>query len=152
MKVECVPGRLRHAAMILPRLRSEERMEMVAFGIEGRRDIPRLVRSSLYCRALFIEGEIAALGGLVGSMLTIEPQAWLLTTATVELHPFAFLRAMLRELDRAFEGFGAISAWAPAGAARILRFWQLAGAHIGEPRKLGCAAELFREIRWGFFR
>lgn|GEM_PF-1829748 len=146
--IEVVPGRPRHAALILPCLRREELGEIAAIVLRPRRAVLHMIRCSLYCRALFLDGEIAALGGLVASLMGAEARAWLLTTAAVERRPLAFLRFMQTQIDCALAHYRSVSACGPEDAERVLRFWRLLGARIGEPQALGRHGERLCAIVW----
>lgn len=146
--IEVVAGRPRHAALILPRLRAEEKREIAALGIAPRSAVLRLMICSTLCRALFLDGEIAALGGLSSGLMSAEARAWLLTTEAVERRPLAFVRFMQGQITEALERYRLVTADATADSPRTLRLWRMLGGRLGPPTPLGRRGELFQEIRW----
>lgn len=148
MTFSIVPGRLRHVAMILPLIRAADLEEIAALGQDPRRVLPRLVRTSVYCRALFLGADIAALGGLLGGFLSVEAGAWLVTTAVVERAPIAFARLMRAEAREALNHWHSLYSHTAASYQRAIRFWRFVGAEIGAPEPMGRAGEPFCLLSW----
>lgn len=125
-------------------LRAEDAAEVAALGVASAAALRSNFRAAILRRSYFVDGELAAMSGLCGPMLSDIGQPYLLTTAVAERVPIAFVKHgraavadMLRHRLR-LEGYVA------ASYCRACRFVEMAGFTLDPPRPLGSA--LFRKF------
>lgn len=87
-----VPATMAHCYALARNLRDGDRKEIAVCGLEPRRAIRGCYRQSIFARTAFIDGEIAAMMGMAGVLLSDVGEPWLLTTPAIERLPTFFLR------------------------------------------------------------
>lgn len=80
-------------------LRSEDRSEILAFGLDPREAIRRSYRHAIMRKTALVDGEIAAMWGLGGAMLSDEGAPWLMTTPRIEKIPMTFVKISKVQVD-----------------------------------------------------
>lgn len=136
-----------HVGMIATRLRESDRREVIALhGSDVRRAIRRCYHMSAICRAAFIGGDIAALWGMTGTMLSDESYGWLLTTPVIERAPIAFFKEVRRQLGEFMETRRVIRSCVAADYDKATRFFQRLGFAAATPKPDGPNGVLFREL------
>lgn len=100
--VDAEPG---HVKMLSESLRDGDLLELADFGVRPRNAIWYSYRHSLIRKAAFIDGELAALWGIVGVPLGAVGNLWLLTAPPIERAKFTFVREAQREVAEALEIF-----------------------------------------------
>lgn len=86
------------------RLRAGDAAEVLLFGLDGVQAIEQSMRDSIASECIVIDGEPAAVLGLLMPDLTSGVGVpWILTTDAVEHHKVAFGRATRRILNRALD-------------------------------------------------
>lgn len=68
-------------------------------GIDMRSQLRLLWGMSLVRKSWFIDGRIAAMGGLTGTLLSRTGKIWMVVAPEAEEHRFAFLREAMGNLD-----------------------------------------------------
>lgn len=126
-------------------LRAEDRCEITDLGLAPRRALHMLFRESLFVRAAEVDGELAALWGLLGAMASDEANPWLFTAPPIERVPLAFFREASREVARMLATRRRLSVHVAAGYERSVRFWQMIGFRAGDPFAAPTGAP-FREL------
>jgi hypothetical protein len=125
-------------------LRDGDRAEVVALGLDPREAIRRCYRHAIQRKTYLVDGEIAAMSGLCGALLSDIGEPYLMTTASAAKMPVSFVRharAAVAEMliHRArLEGHVAASY---RGACRLL---EVLGFVLGQPLPLGPQGTLFR--------
>lgn len=79
-------------------LREGDRAEVEAFGLDARHAIRASYRHAILRRTYIVDGEIAAMSGLGGAMLSEQGNPWLMTAPIVERVPVAFLKIARQQL------------------------------------------------------
>jgi len=117
--------------------------EMRALGLEPLKAIQMAYADAIMRTTYFVDGEIAAMVGLGGTLLSDIGFPYLLTAKAIDAAPFAVLReakksvAEMLTVKRALEG-EVLSSY--SGAVRLLR---AIGFKLDEPRPFGVKGELF---------
>lgn len=138
MRYEIVPCKPIHAGMLARRLRADDRAEIVGLGhCDVRRVLRSLMRSSLYCRSAFVDGEMAAMWGVTGSLMDESGRAWLLTGPAVERVPLAFYREGRRQIEEMLKSRRVLVSQVAFSYDRAIRFFRMLGFSIGTPEPIG---------------
>ena len=66
-----------HCGQMVRQLRAEDRDGTLACGVNAHRELRQRLDGSAFARAVLIDGRLAALGGLVGTVLAHESWIWL---------------------------------------------------------------------------
>lgn len=74
------------------KMRDGDRRECLAAGMSPKRAVWRSYRSSLLTFSALVDGELAAIFGMGGDMVTDVGEPWLFTTPLVEVSPKWFVR------------------------------------------------------------
>lgn len=132
------------ARMIAPKLRTFDRRELAATGISPRRVLLRLLDESPFSWTAFVDGEIAAIWGCSGSLLSTVGEMWLATTPAVERVPMAFVREAKAHIGLLLETKSKLVSGVIEGHNQSLRLWQMLGFRLGGVMQVGTAN--FRQI------
>jgi len=123
-----IDGRAYHCGQIIRRMRAEQREAMLRAGANPHHEIWARFHSSCYCKAWLIDGELAALGGAVGSLGGSECFIWLVTSEKATKHPVAIALAARDQMAHISTMFHTIDAtvlaadWPSMGFAAFLGF------------------------------
>jgi hypothetical protein len=119
------------------RLRAGDAAEVLLFGLDGVQAIEQSMRDSLASECIVLDGEPAAVLGLLMPDLTSGVGVpWILTTEAVERHPVAFGRASRRILNRALDVAHRLENVCDARYTRSLAWIEWLGFWI-EPEQAG---------------
>ena len=125
-------------------LRSGDRAEVEALGLDSRQGIRRSFRHAMLRRTYFVDGEIAAMTGVCGDMLGDIGFPYLMTAPPAGRVPIAFVKlarmALAEMLTHKLRLEGHVAA-NYAGACRLL---ETLGFTLGHPRPFGPTGGLFR--------
>ncbi len=91
--------RAHHCGQIVRRLRAEHRDALMRVGRDAHLELRATFDASSYRRSWFVDGRLAAVGGVTGPSLAATAYAWMAITQEATRHPFALLREIRRELD-----------------------------------------------------
>jgi hypothetical protein len=119
--------------------------EILSEGITPAQALERSYRTSVWSRTLLIDGEIAAVGGCAGTLLSGIGHPWLLTTAAVERIPVGFVREGQRQIAEMLTMFPVLENCVDAKYAQACRFLGVLGFSLGEPFR--AAQGVFRRFR-----
>lgn len=124
-------------------MRELDAFEMRALGLEPAKAIQMAYADAIMRTTYFVDGEIAAMVGLGGTLLSDIGFPYLLTANGIEAAPFAVLReakknvVQMLAVKRVLEG-EVLSSY--SGAVRLLR---AIGFKIEKPRPFGVNGEMF---------
>lgn len=143
MSYEIVPAEAKHVGMMADHLREGDIGEIGIFGLSPRAGLWKSYRSSPCFRyTAFVDGEIAAMYGCSGQLLSVVGHPWLLTTPQIEraMMPFA------REARKAVEDMNTLHPYlfnlVAAEYRKAVGFLRLLGFVIGEPFPYGPQGQL----------
>lgn len=127
-------------------LRAQDRDEVESLGVDVRVGLRASYRAAILRKTYFVDGEIAAMSGLCGAMISDIGEPYLLTTPAAARVPLTFLkqaRASVAEmLQHRLRLEGHVAA-EYRGACRLL---ETLGFVLGDPRPLGPRGTLFRSF------
>lgn len=139
-------AKIGHAGMIARRLRAADREEILALYGDCRKAIRHCFMVSCIRRVAFVDGEIAAMWGVTGTLLSQTANVWLVTTPAIERIPFSFAKEARRELAEFMETREAVRGHVFAGYERAVRFMKMMGFSVGPPEPHGRTGEMFHEL------
>lgn len=125
--VDALPG---HVKMLCANLRANDAAELEDFSMPARSAIWKSYRYSLIRKAAFIDGDLAAMWGVVGVPLGSAGNLWLLTTPIIERAKFTFIREAQREVDEALEIFPMLCGLVSQRYTAAVKFLRLLGFTI----------------------
>lgn len=103
MNVELREAKAWHCGAISRRLRRD--YQALVDGVNQHAEMRAVFDSSLSCRkALYIDGQLAAIGGVTGTDISAEAEIWLaVSEEAVRVNPITVTRLFKRELDKVLE-------------------------------------------------
>lgn len=138
-----------HIRQLVPELRAEDRAEIEAQGEVPRHLLFRLWRWSSIRRTVFVDGEIAAMWGCSGALMSGTGEAWLYTTAVAERVPVGFLKTARAGIVEMLDRFPVLVSDVDARYERSIRFMRMLGFHVGAPRAEGPLGLMFCRLTMG---
>jgi hypothetical protein len=102
--IELREAKLWHCGAISHRLRREHRTLLNDMKLNFHAEAREVFESSPACRkALYIDGKLAAIGGVTGTAMSREGEIWVAVTEEVLKHPVTVARLFKRELEKVME-------------------------------------------------
>jgi hypothetical protein len=141
------PSHISDVYALASRLRKQDEVEIAAFGLSAKRGLRLCFRMGILRKTYFVDGEIAAMSGMTGDLLSDTGHPYLLTGPAVERAPFAVLREAKRSVDEMMMLRKTLSGEVLASYAKAVRMLEMMGFEIGEPRAIGIHGELFSQFR-----
>jgi hypothetical protein len=126
-----------HFRMLVERLRDEDKAEIEAAGLSANKALWKSYRSAMLRRTAFVDGEIAAMWGVSGTLMSNVGHPWLLTTPACEKVPFAYVREGKKHASEMLQLHPILSNFVDASYERAIRFLKLAGFDVGKPFPFG---------------
>lgn len=146
MKVQIIEARAYHCGAIVRRLRAEQGSSLVTLGVDPHRELRRTFDMSYVRRVLLLDGVIAGLGGLVGTLAGGSAYVWLALTREATRHPGILVREAVRQLCEFFVTKREISTVILADDRASLRFARFLGFRCdGVPDGAIVPMKLYRE-------
>lgn len=127
---EVIPAKPFHCGQILRRLRHEHVAALHRVGRNVHRELRDVFDQSFLKSAWLIDGELAAIGGVTGSLGDMFGYAWLAITEEATLHPVAMVREVKRQLNRAMVTKRELATTIIGGDAAAKRLAIFLGFHI----------------------
>lgn len=132
--------------LLADRLRPEDEAEITGLGLSPRAALRASYRHAILRKTALVDGEIAAMWGLGGVMLSDAGTPWLMTTILVERVPITFLKVGKAELAQMFEHRRFLSNYVLASYKRACRFLEVLGFVLDPPIPLGPRSLPFRRF------
>jgi hypothetical protein len=142
-----VDAKLSHIRAIVARLRPDDLAEIAATGMKPRHLLTGLWRESHIRRAALVDGEIAAVWGCAGTMLSPVGEAWLLTAPAVAKLPLAFLKETREEMRAMLATKRIVTSGVLASYESSIRFMRMVGFTVGAPTPLSSSGAMFRALK-----
>jgi hypothetical protein len=146
MNYEIREAALRDALRLAKVLRDEDRLEITGDGFEPRDLLVWLCRDSIIARTGLIEGEIAAMWGLQGSMLGSVGVPWLFTSPKIRTMPLAFYRESRREIAEMMVTRRRLETRVLSSYSHSIRLFTLLGFHVGTEETVGAGGARYRPM------
>lgn len=144
MTYEIVPARLEHVRMMARTMRPLDRAEIEGFGLCVRHTLHWLWRDSPMRRAALVDGEVAAIWGYQGALMSDEVVPWLFTAPAIERAKLAFYREARREIDEMLALHGRLHCHVLAAYKQSVRFFEVMGFKIDAGEPIGRDGTLYR--------
>jgi hypothetical protein len=123
MSYAIVPAEMSHVVAIHNRMRRVDYGKIEQAGLNTIRELNRVVASSVFSWAGFIDDEVVCLWGVqCDDLLSRKGLLWLITTPNVEERAFTFVRASQRTLEKMFETFDTIEGYVEADFDRSIKW------------------------------
>lgn len=122
-----------HVGQMIRRMRGRHREEMIALGLDTHRELRATFNASAVRRAWLIDGDIAAIGGVAGTLADSIAFVWLVISEDATRYPLAFVRAARTELDAVMASRVELFTTVLPGDLDALRFAAFMGFHIAHP-------------------
>jgi hypothetical protein len=98
-RIEIGEARLHHCGQMARSLRAPTREGMAALGFQTHRELRKCVEASSEPRAAFVDGKLAAMWGMSGSLLDPEGYVWLAVNDVATQYPVRLVREAMRGVD-----------------------------------------------------
>lgn len=95
---EVIEMKRRHCGQIIKHLRIGHQIALEQVKRDAHREIVAIFEESAFRRAWLIDGRLAAVGGVTGSIIASTGYAWLALTEEATLHRVALLKEVMRQL------------------------------------------------------
>lgn len=141
-----VPSTINDVYRVAANLRAHDRAEITGLGLDPREALRTSFRHSILRRTAFVDGEIAAIWGLGGAMLSDEGAPWLMTTPAAERVPVTFLKTGRAQLNEMLQQRAFLSNVVQASYTRACRFLEVLGFVLDPPQPLGPNRVPFRRF------
>lgn len=125
-------------------LRSGDAAEIEALGLDPRRAVRDGFRDGILRKSYFVDGELAAMSGLCGAMVSDDGEPYLLTTPVAERVPRAFVRHAHFAVEEMLSLRSRLSGEVAASYTKACRLLAVLGFSLSEPHPLGPKGALFR--------
>lgn len=99
MIAQVVEAKPQHCGQMVHSLRAEHRALMVRMGVRTHHEIRDRFAGSSLRKAMFIDGELIALGGLDAPMMSGHAYIWLALTDAAKSHVVSVVREAERQID-----------------------------------------------------
>lgn len=97
-RFEIVEGKRQHCGIIARRLRVDHRQAAERAGANIHREIIECFSQSAFCKAWLIDGQLAALGGVIGTLANSTGMVWLALSEGSARYPKAIITEARRQL------------------------------------------------------
>ena len=142
--IEVVPATMAQVHAI--DLREGDAREIAALGVGKSEALAATLARSLWADAYLVDGEVAALMGLIlSSLVGGVAMPWLMTGAPVERHRRAFLQLTRARTREMLARHGTLVCNVHADYARSIRWLRWLGFDLGAARPIGPLGALFHE-------
>lgn len=98
-RLEISEGKLRYAGQMIRRLRHDHQNANSAVGLNSHHVLRSAMAQSSYRKAAFLDGELAGLWGVTGSIMSPFGYAWLCLSQEASRRPILVLREAARQID-----------------------------------------------------
>lgn len=136
--MEIVTATLAHVQELGKNMNAEDIAELKALGMKPHRALWRSWRVSVVRKAIIVDGEVAAIWGVVGGILGVSGAVWLLTGPKLrKLHPITIARIYRNEVRELLETYQVIENLVDCGYIGAVRMLKIAGFSFDAPMPIG---------------
>lgn len=145
-RIRIAPSEIGDVYRLAAHLRENDRLEITGLDLDPTSVIRSSFRSAVLRRTAFVDGEIAAMWGLGGVMLSDDGAPWLMTAPAIERIPVSFVRLARVEVSEMLAMRSHLSNVVMASYRSACRFLDVLGFHLDEPVPLGPHNVPFRKF------
>jgi len=142
------PSRLEDCYALAATMRRSDAMECLDLGMTPKQAIRECYRGGVLRKTYFVDGEIAAMSGLNGNLLSDVGHPYLLTAAPIERVPVWFMKTYRAAVAEMLAMRPILVLQVAESYTKSIRMLELAGFSIGEPKRIGrgsfCEARIER--------
>jgi hypothetical protein len=132
---EIVEARLHHCGQMARMMRPQQRAAIIAAGFDPHRVMCERFRESSIRRAWLIDGRLAGIGGVTGTLLSPFGSVWVVPADwACREHPIALARVAARELDRIMQTHSEVATVLVGDDEPARRLAVFLGFHVGHDR------------------
>lgn len=138
-RVQIVPATKAHIQELIKTLREDDRREIEDHGgFTCAKGLWRSYRRGFMNQTAMVDGEVAAIWGVGGELLSDIGQPWLLTSHAIEkVSPLRFAKTYAREVRRMLAMFPVLINYVAADYEKAIRLLRIAGFEISAPERFG---------------
>lgn len=138
MTHQILTATLAHVQELGKNMNAEDVAELKALGMKPHKALWRSWRMSMVRRALIVDGEVAAIWGVVGGILGTTGTAWLLTGPKLRQMPSITVARIYRaEVEDLLETYQVIENLVDCSYIGAVRMLKIAGFSFDEPVPIG---------------
>lgn len=135
--IEVVDATPEHIRLLAADMKEEDAETTILLGSTPYKALWKAYRTSLFKKAAFINGKIAAMWGVAGTYLGEKGYPWLLMSHAADEYPFRVAFCYRQELKKMLELFPVLEDWVHVGNTKSLRMLELMGFKMSSPQPLG---------------
>jgi hypothetical protein len=144
VRVEVRPSEIGDVYRLAATLREADADEVRALGIDPSTAIRSSYRDAILRKSYFVDGELAAMSGLCGALLSDIGEPYLMTSPAAERAKFAFVRLAHCAVAEMLTHRMCLEGQVAASYTRAIRLIKVLGFTLSEPRPIGPKGALFR--------
>jgi hypothetical protein len=141
-RFEIVDAKLHHCGEIARRLRLEHRNLLLTLGVHAHRELRQWFDASCYRKAWMINGRLAAIGGVVGNLMSPDGVMWLALAEEALRFKVEMVKEARRQIANQLRTRRSLCASTLAGDPRSVRFAEM----LGFKREANLVDDLGREF------
>lgn len=145
-KIEILPSVAADVYRLAANLRDADRNEVEALGIEPRAGIRKSFRHAILRKTYYVDGEIAAMSGLCGSMLGDVGDPYLMTSLLVERVPVSFVKLARIGIEEMLQHKSRLENYVIAEYRGACRLIEVLGFTLEAPEPGGPMGKPFRRF------
>lgn len=135
--IEIVPSNISHAYELSRTLRDQDRQEITCFGRDPKSSIRYAYKTALVNKTALVDGKVAAMWGVGGTILGYTGIPWLLTSNLVEKYPLFFTSLYRKEVKEMLGRFSRLENFVLASYDKSVRLLSISGFNLDEPTPVG---------------
>ena len=132
-RFEIQDAKVWHCGIMARKLREETRDALKPFDSSAHRRLRDQFDRSTFRKAVLINGELAALGGVIGMSMESTGEVWLAFSNLVGAYPIKIIKETMRQLRALLETKHSLKTTLLPGDERATRMAMLLGFHIVHP-------------------
>lgn len=146
-EIKIIQTQAKHVQILGQNFRPSDANEVLCLGLYPHRMLWRSFRAAVWSRTVFVNNEIAAIGGVGGSVLGRVGRPWMLTGPPADLvSPIRFARIFKNHVTEMLGVFPVLANYVAADYHKSVKLLSLTGFTIGEPTPIGKTNALFRKF------
>lgn len=146
-RIEIVPATLAHVQAMGGFMNAEDRDEIECLGVKAHRALWRGWKNSNFRHSALVDGELAAMWGVAGSMMGDVGTPWLVTAQKArEVSAHEFAKIYRAEARKMLELYPVLVNYVDNRYTGAVRMLKISGFRLDEPIPLGKFKRLFRRF------
>ena len=139
-----VPSKVDDVYRLAANLRTSDKNEVEALGINVKTGLRQSYRNAILRKTYFVDGEIAAMSGLCGSMLGDIGEPYLMTAAAAERVPLTFVKQAKISIQEMLQHKLRLEGYVDASYTKACKLLEILGFALKDHEPIGPQGALFR--------